>query len=162
MASASRLLFEGIHAGALTQRDRHLLQAQYCSGHQKMFVGLSMIVEHTDIELSWISSLNFRSIYFESTMPAGQSWPPHPSDKSSWSLRGGERRPSKSTEDTPATLCTGDWTRSSLMPNKPLLSSSLSILEVVALSYNDVEFARHQPKTEAKPTSPLYPHSENV
>ena len=51
MASASGFLFAGIHAGALTQRDHHPLQAQHCSGYQKMFVGLSMVVERTNIEL---------------------------------------------------------------------------------------------------------------
>lgn len=30
------------------------------------------------------------------TMPAGHNWPPQPEVRSSWSLRGGERRPEKS------------------------------------------------------------------
>lgn len=49
----------------------------------------------------------YRSICFASTMPAGQSWPPHPDLRSSWSLTGSARRPEKSIAVVPAALYSG-------------------------------------------------------
>ena len=53
--------------------------------------------------------------YLARTMPAGQSWPPQPSVRSSCSLSGMGRRPPKSRVVVVGGLWVGDWTRSSLM-----------------------------------------------
>lgn len=72
-------------------------------------------LERTNIVLPCRSCLWCWRRYLARTMPAGQSWPPQPSARSSWSWSGVGRRPPKSREVVVGGLWVGDWTRSSLM-----------------------------------------------
>ena len=80
--------------------------------------------EGTDIVWFFKECLCFRSIYLASTIPAGQSWPPHPSFRSSCSFKGVARRWSKSISDVPEGFIVGSWTKSSSKFKKVLCSSS--------------------------------------
>jgi hypothetical protein len=67
----------------------------------------------TNILVRGNSSRWYRSMCFANTIPAGQSWPPHPDLRSSCSLTGSSRRPEKSNAVVPAALYSGSGVRPS-------------------------------------------------